>query len=59
MADQCRLKPATGIAYEFGAWRRSPPHYYSIAAPAVASSLARSRLKRNDCRPAAISCSHP
>jgi hypothetical protein len=20
MADQCSLKPATGIAYEFGAW---------------------------------------
>jgi hypothetical protein len=26
IADQCRLKPATGIACEFGAWRRGPPH---------------------------------
>jgi hypothetical protein len=23
MADQCSLKPATGIAYEFGAWHFS------------------------------------
>ena len=31
IADQCSLKPATGIACEFGARRRSPPHNYSIA----------------------------
>src|SRR5882762_11929891 len=33
IADQCSLKPATGIACEFGARRRSPPHNYSIVAP--------------------------
>jgi hypothetical protein len=33
VADQCGLKPATGIACEFGAWRRGPPHHFSIAAP--------------------------
>jgi hypothetical protein len=33
IADQCRLKPVIGIACEFGARRRSPPHYYSIVAP--------------------------
>ncbi len=35
IADQCSLKPFTGIACEFVAWRRSPPHYYSIVAPAA------------------------
>jgi hypothetical protein len=33
IADQCSLKPASGIACEFGARRRSPPHNYSIVAP--------------------------
>jgi hypothetical protein len=33
IADQCSLKPLTGIACEFGARRRSPPHNYSIVAP--------------------------
>jgi hypothetical protein len=33
IADQCGLKPVTGIACEFGAWRRGPPHHFSIAAP--------------------------
>jgi hypothetical protein len=33
IAHQCRLKPVIGIACEFGARRRSPPHYYSIVAP--------------------------
>jgi hypothetical protein len=33
IADQCSLKPVTGIACEFGARRRSPPHSYSIVAP--------------------------
>jgi hypothetical protein len=33
ITDQCSLKPATGIACEFGARRRSPPHNYSIVAP--------------------------
>src|SRR6266403_647426 len=33
IADQCSLKPATGIACEFGARRRSLPHNYSIVAP--------------------------
>src|SRR5712671_5913681 len=32
-ADQCSLKPVTGIAREFDARRRSPPHNYSIVAP--------------------------
>jgi hypothetical protein len=32
-ADQCSLKPVTGIACEFDARRRSPPHNYSIVAP--------------------------
>jgi hypothetical protein len=32
IADKCSLKPATGIACEFGARRRSPPHNYSIVA---------------------------
>ena len=32
IADQCSLKPATGIACEFGARRRSLPHNYSIVA---------------------------
>jgi hypothetical protein len=35
IADQCSLKPATGIACEFVALRCSPPRYYSIAAPTV------------------------
>jgi len=33
IADQCSLKPVTGIACEFDARRRSPPHNYSIVAP--------------------------
>src|SRR5712675_50274 len=33
IADQCSLKPATGIACEFGARRHSLPHNYSIVAP--------------------------
>jgi hypothetical protein len=33
IANQCSLKPVTGIASEFGARRRSPPHNYSIVAP--------------------------
>jgi hypothetical protein len=33
IADQCGLKPGTGIACEFRAWRRGPPHHFSIAAP--------------------------
>jgi hypothetical protein len=33
IADQCGLKPGTGVACEFGAWRRSLPHHFSIAAP--------------------------
>src|SRR5882757_5355257 len=32
-ATICSLKPAIGIACEFGARRRSPPHNYSIIAP--------------------------
>jgi hypothetical protein len=35
IADQCSLKPVTGIACEFEAWWRSPPRFYSIAAPAA------------------------
>jgi hypothetical protein len=35
IADQCSLKPVTGIACEFDAWWRSPPRFYSIAAPAA------------------------
>jgi hypothetical protein len=35
ITDQCRLKPVTGIACEFGARRRSPLHNYSIVAPAA------------------------
>jgi hypothetical protein len=30
IGDQCSLKRVTGIACEFGARRRSPPHNYSI-----------------------------
>lgn len=33
IADQCSLKAVPGIAGEFAAWRRSPPHHYSIVAP--------------------------
>src|SRR5947208_2296291 len=33
IADQCSLKLVTGIAREFDARRRSPPHNYSIATP--------------------------
>jgi hypothetical protein len=33
IADQRSLKPVTGIAREFDARRRSPPHNYSIVAP--------------------------
>jgi len=28
IADQCGLKPATGIACEFGAWGRGPLYHF-------------------------------
>jgi hypothetical protein len=37
IVDQCSLKAVPGIAGEFAAWRRSPPHYYSIVAPTARS----------------------
>jgi hypothetical protein len=33
IADQCSLKPVTGIARELGARRHRPPHNYSIVVP--------------------------
>src|SRR5882672_958824 len=46
IADQCSLKPATGIACEFGARRRSPPHNYSIVAPTALREFESNAAKR-------------
>jgi len=45
IADQCSLKPVTGIAREFGARRHRPPHNYSIVVPTASENCVPCRKK--------------